>query len=409
MKLLMMIIALAGVAHAGPMPEVPGLLAPAIVRPLLEQDPEVMAARAGLDQARQDAKALEDSPYEWIARLNAQRRTTEPGARSNEWNVGLERTVRLPAKGQADRNIAAATLEEGQARYRGAWRAASRELVDQWLDWLAAGEGQGLALAHQQLAQENLAAVEKRIKAGDASRLDASLARAELAEQQRVGNELRTASAVAWAKLHARFPALPKQPVPVPSAAALALSEASVRERILERNADLQAAQAQLRKTQAQSERARADKVPDPTFGVYTASEARNQERITGVMLSIPIAGAQRRSRSSSAEYAAEMTRHELELKKREVEGATAAMFASAQGVYEGWQIADAGAVAMRQNAALTQRAYVLGEADLQAALTAGRLATGAEQNALAAKVVATRAYYLLLLAADLLWERPAD
>jgi hypothetical protein len=224
MKLLFMTLLLAGVAHAGAVPEAPGLLKPAVVLPMLEQDPEVMAARAGLEQARQEAKTLEASPYEWTARANAQRRTSDPGARSNEWNVGLERTVRLPAKASADRHIAASTLDEGTARYREAWRAASRELIDQWLDWLAAKESQSLATAHQQAALENLAVVEKRIKAGDASRLDASLARAELAEQQRVGNEARTASAVAWAKLHARFPALPELVTPVPPAVPLALN-----------------------------------------------------------------------------------------------------------------------------------------------------------------------------------------
>jgi cobalt-zinc-cadmium efflux system outer membrane protein len=409
MKFLIFGMLLAGAAHASPLPEAPGLLAPEIVLPLLEQDPEVMAARAGLDVARQDAKALEESPYEWTARVNAHRRTTEPGARSNEWNVGLERTLRLPAKGSADRRIAAATLDEGKARYRGAWRAASRELIDQWLDWLAAREGQSLAMAHQQAARENLAAVEKRVKAGDASRLDASLARAESAEQQRAGNEARTASAVAWAKLHARFPALPEQVTPVPSAVALSLNAASLRERILERNAMLQTAQAQLRKAQAQSERARAEKVPDPTVGVYTASEARNQERITGVMLSIPIPGAQRRMRANSAVYAAELTRQELELKKRELEGSIATMLAMTEGAYAGWQIADSGAAAMRDNAALTQRAYELGEVDLQSLLTAGRLATSAEQTALSAKVAATRAYFSLLLEANLLWERPIE
>ena len=390
MKLLLSSMLLAGAAYAGPLPEVPGLLGPAIARPLLEQDPEVMAARAGLGQAREDAKALEASPYEWIARVSAQRRTTEPGARSNEWNAGLERTLRLPAKASADRQLAAATLDEGMARYRGAWRSASRELVDQWLDWLAAREGQALALAHQKTAQENLAAVEKRIMAGDASRLDASLARAELAEQQRAGNDARTASAVAWARLHARFPTLPEQVAPVPSALPLSLDAASLRERIVARNAMLQAAQAQLRKAQAQSERSRAERMPDPTVGVYTASEARNQERITGVMLSIPIPGAQRRTRADAAVYAAELTRQEFELKKRELDGSVAAMIATAEGAYAGWEIADAGAAAMRNNAALTQRAYVLGEVDLQAFLTAGRLATSAEQTALAAKVLAS-------------------
>ena len=404
MKLLLSGLLLAGAACAAPSPEAPGLLGAAIVQPLLDQDPEVMAARAGLGQARQDANALEASPYEWTARASAQRRTSEPGARSNEWNVGLERTLRLPAKGSADRRIAAAMRDEGVARYRGAWRAASRELVDQWLDWLAAREGQTLALAHLKAAQDNLAAVEKRIKAGDASRLDANLARAEMAEQQRVGNEARTASAVAWARLHARFPALPEQVAPVPSALPLALQAASLRERIAERNSALQGAQAQLRKAQAQSERARAERVPDPTVGVYTASEARHQERITGVMLSMPIPGAQRRARAGSVGYGAEMTRHELDLKQRELDASIAVMFATTEGAYAGWKIAESGAAAMRQNAALAQRAYVLGEADLNTVLTAGRLATSAEQSEMAAKVAATRAYYALLLEADLLW-----
>jgi cobalt-zinc-cadmium efflux system outer membrane protein len=409
MKLLFMTLLLAGVAHAGAVPEAPGLLKPAVVLPMLEQDPEVMAARAGLEQARQEAKTLEASPYEWTARANAQRRTSDPGARSNEWNVGLERTVRLPAKASADRHIAASTLDEGTARYREAWRAASRELIDQWLDWLAAKESQSLATAHQQAALENLAVVEKRIKAGDASRLDASLARAELAEQQRVGNEARTASAVAWAKLHARFPALPELVTPVPPAVPLALNVLNLRERIVERNAMLQTAQAQLRRAQAQSERARADRVPDPTFGIYTASEARNQERITGVMLSIPLPGTQRRTRANSALHAAEMTRQELELKKRELEGSIAGMIATTEGAYAGWEIANAGASAMRNNAALSQRAYELGEVDRQSFLMAGRLATNAEQTALAAKVAATRAYYLLLLEANLLWQPAED
>jgi hypothetical protein len=96
-------------------------------------------------------------------------------------------------------------------------------------------------------------------------------------------------------------------------------------------------------------------------------------------------------------------------LRKRELAGAIATMFATAEGTYAGWQIADSGAAAMRSNAVLTQRAYELGEVDLQSFLTAGRLATTAEQTALAAKVAATRTYYSLLIEADLLWEQTLD
>jgi cobalt-zinc-cadmium efflux system outer membrane protein len=405
MKAVLLSCLLAGAAYASPAPEVQSVLPPAVVQSLLEQDPEVLAASAALNVAREDGKALEQSPYEWTARVTAQRRSSDPGVRSNEWNTGLERTLRLPAKGGADRHIASATVDEGLARYRLARRAAARTLFDLWVEWQTAQQQKTLAAAHAKAAQDNVAAVEKRGKAGDASKLDASLARAELAEQQRLENDAKTAVAVASAKLHARFPGMPEQPGLMPTPAPFALSAHALRERMVAGSAILQEADAQLRKAKAQNARAKADRIPDPTIGIYTGSEARGQERITGVMLSIPIPGPQRGTRASSASFAAEMTRQELELKRRDVEANIAVMIATAEGAYAGWQIAEAGASAMRANATLTQRAYVLGEGDLQALLSAGRLATSAEQTALSAKAAATRAYYSVLLDANLFWD----
>lgn len=173
-------------------------------------------------------------------------------------------------------------------------------------------------------------------------------------------------------------------------------------------SAILSEADAQLRKARGQSERAKADRIPDPTVGIYTGSEARGQERITGVMLSIPIPGPQRATRASASGFAAEMTLQELELKRREVEANVAVMLATAEGARASWEIAESGAAAMRANAVLTRRAYVLGEVDLQALLTAGRLATAAEQTALSAKADAARSYYSVLLDANLLWDGAA-
>lgn len=405
MKAILLSCLVAGAAFASPTPEVQFALPPTVVQSLLEQDPEVLAASAALNVARQDGKALEQSPYEWTARVSAQRRSSDPGVRSNEWNTGLERTLRLPAKGGADRHIASATVDEGLARYQLARRAAARALIDLWLEWQTAQQQQTLAAAHNKAAQDNVAAVEKRGKAGDASRLDASLARAELAEQQRLENEAKTVAAVASARLHARFPGMPEQAGLLPTPAPFTLSAQALRERMIAGSAILQEADAQLRKAKAQNARAKADRIPDPTIGIYTGSEARGQERITGVMLSIPIPGPQRGTRASSSSFAAEMTRHELELKKREVEANIAVMIATAEGAYAGWQIAESGATAMRGNANLTQRAYVLGEVDLQALLSAGRLATSAEQTALSGKAGASRAYYSVLLDANLLWD----
>ncbi len=58
----------------------------------------------------------------------------------------------------------------------------------------------------------------------------------------------------------------------------------------------------------------------------------------------------------------------------------------------------------MQDNSRLMARAYTLGEADLQSLLNARRQAATAAQNALSAKVLASRSYYVLLVDAHLVW-----
>ena len=57
---------------------------------------------------------------------------------------------------------------------------------------LAAESARKLSERNLQSVQESLAAVEKRVRAGDASKLDANIARAELAEQRRLENDAKT-------------------------------------------------------------------------------------------------------------------------------------------------------------------------------------------------------------------------
>lgn len=407
--LLIVLSTMAVSTLAAPLPETPGLLPTPIARPLLEQDPSVAAARAGLEAAKQEAGILDSSPYEWNARLSSQRRTLQSGPGYQEWNAGIERTLRLPGKAAADRNIGKATVEEAEARYGDAKHEAARELLTLWLDALNAERAYELAGTNGQSAQENLSAVEKRARAGDAAKLDVSLAQAELAEQKRVVNDAKTQAAVAWARLQARFPGLGHQFTVLPTPLPLKENAAFWRERILAQSDELKTVQAQLQRAQAQTERARADKVPDPTVGLYNASEVGGQERITGIMISIPIPGGQRNLRAAKAVHSAEVTRHEVELRKRQLDAEIASNVAAAEGAYESLQIAETGASAMQNNAKLMQRAYSLGEAELQALLTARRQATAAAQNALAARSSALKSYYLLLIDAHLIWDLEHD
>lgn len=387
----------------------PGLMTTARARPLLDQDPGVASARAGLEVARQEADILDQSPYEWTAKALTQRRTVTAGGKYGEWNVGVERGVRLPAKGAADRRLGEATVSEARARYGESVHGAARELMALWLDWVAAEQAQTLGQTSLTAVQENLAAVDKRVRAGDASKLDANLARAELAEQRRLANDAKTHASAAWARLSTRFPGLTRERVPLPLPLAMDQNDGFWRQRILSESEELKIIAAQLAKAEAQAERERAGRIPDPTLGVYTASEVGGRERISGVTISIPLPGSLRTARSAKAVASQEVAAHELELKRRQLETEIAGELATARGAYESMQIATEGAKGMQENANLTQRAYSLGEGDLQTLLLARRQASAAANSALQAQLVALKAWYGLMVDAHLVWDLEKD
>jgi outer membrane protein TolC len=387
----------------------PGLLPAEIARPLLEQDPGVAAARAGLDVALQEAGILDKSPYEWTARASGQQRKLDNGPRYNEWNVGIERTIRLSGKAAADRKLGKATVEASQARYGEALHESARELMALWVDWLAAERARELAERSVQSMRASLDAVDKRVRAGDASKLEMSIARAELAEQRRLDNDAKTRATTAWARLSTRFPGVQRQVMALPAPLLIGEDAAAWRDRILAQSDELKVIQAQMQMAQAHAERARADKIPDPTLGGYTASEVGGNERLYGVMLSVPIPGGARDARNARAIAVLEVSRREVEFKQRELETAIAGAVATARGAYDSLQITNEGAAAMQENAALMQRAYALGEAELQDLLLARRQATAAMNNALQAQAAALQAYYGLLIDAHLIWELNHD
>ena len=407
--LLAALLAAAGAAQAAPALNPPGLLPTEVARPLLEYDPGVAAARAGLEVALQDAGILERSPYEWNANAVGMKRNLSNGPQYKEWNVTVQKTFRLPGKAAADRNIGKATVEESEARYGEALHSAARELLGLWMDWLAAERGRALAQDNLRWARDSLAAVEKRVRAGDASNLELSLARAELADQQRLDSEARTQAEASWSQLAARFPGMPRQAAALPEPQPLEQGAEFWRERILGEDHGLKVAQAQTRFTQAHAERAKAEKTPDPTLGVYNASETGGSERVIGLTVSMPIPGRIRSLRSERAYAAVEVSRQQEELAERQLEAQVASAVATARGSYDSLQIAKQGAAAMQDNARLMQRSYSLGEADLQSLLLARRQAFSAQTSALQAQLAALKAYYGLLTDSHLIWDLERD
>jgi outer membrane protein, heavy metal efflux system len=75
----------------------------------------------------------------------------------------------------------------------------------------------------------------------------------------------------------------------------------------------------------------------------------------------------------------------------------------------ERWRLASQGLATTRESARLTQRAYSLGEADLQTLLLARRQAVDASTAAEQARVEALRWQYRLLVDAHLIWSLEED
>lgn len=407
MRMLFLLAWLAFVPAAG----AAGSLRPAglppteLVRPILEKDPAVAAARAGVEAAEHEAGALSASPYEWTPRVTGQQRRLDNGTRYNEWNVGIERGLRLPQKGAADRRIGEFTVEAARARYGEALHESAVELMNRWVEWQ--GAEQALVLAERNLAsmRESMDIVERRLRAGDASRMEQSLTRAEVSEQARMHLEARANATTAWLRLSSRFPEFPRR------IDALALPQPPDRdatfwrERVLAESDELKILVALEQRSRARAERLRAERIPDPTISVFTASEFGGAERFSGIGISIPLPGGARSSRASQAAAESKVGAHEVELKRREVEEKVNVAFAAAGDAHEILTIAKEAATAMAENARLAQRAYELGEGDLAMLLLARRQAVVAAVTANQAQVAALKATYVLLIHAHFVWD----
>ncbi|MBI5039748.1 MAG: TolC family protein [Gammaproteobacteria bacterium] len=391
-------------ACAEPAIEVPVVLPEALAQRWLQDDPALQNADSAFAAAQAEAGQTAASPYEWNASYTRQQRDYGTGPKSDEWNVGVERTVRLPNKYGIDATSAEAMRGAALAQRSLARRQAVEALLGTWFDWLLARADKTLLAGQVASTQQSVAAVRKRVESGDAALLEQRLAEAELAGVQRQASEADTAEAVALAVLAARYPVEGVTAPTLPEPAAIAQDANWWQTRIVSVSDRLVATQAELARAQSSAKRAKADRLPDPTLGVFTGREAYGDEQIVGVSVSIPLPGKRRSLEVQKQLAQADSARQNLALIERELNGATRSTYVGAVGNFERWKLARDAADTLRDNARLAQKAYTLGEQDLQALLLARRQALSAAQAEAQARGDALRAYYRLLLDAKLLW-----
>ena len=374
---------------------------------VIDGDPRVVQARYALEAARHRADMLTAGPQEWTARASTQRRRYRSGAPGvNERSIGLERAVRIGGKAALDRRLGEAHIMLAEARLAEARHEAARELLDLWLNWLAAARTRQLWSEQLGFAQTSFNAAGTRRRAGDASLLEQNAARADLAEVQRQLSGAANEEAKARAKLRARFAQLPASvsPSALGEPAALTPDDALWRERILAESDDLRVAREELQRAELTAARASADRLSDPTVGVHATSEAGAAERVVGLTLSIPFGGTYRHAQQREALALVDVARAAVERALRELESEIAEGLTDARGSLERWKFAEQARTATQQNAQMTQRAYTLGEADLQGVLLARRQLLDASLGSTQARVDALKARYRLLVDAHLIW-----
>ncbi|OJX04002.1 MAG: hypothetical protein BGO72_12750 [Burkholderiales bacterium 70-64] len=386
-------------------PVTPSDLPPAeLARAAIEQEPSVVKARHALEAAGHAGRRIAASPYEWSVGIDGQRRRYDTGGNSNEWAARIERPIRIGGKAELDQGLGDATERIGRAELAEARLEAARALADLWIDWLAAIQARELAKEQLGFAESSASAVAGRRRAGDASLLDLNAAQADAAEARRQFDAAQAQEAKAILRLRSRFPSLMMEPRSLSEPAELELDEVQWRERVLAESDTLRIMQESLKRAELTADRARADRIPDPTVGIYTASEARRSERIVGVSVSIPLGGTYRKETMQEALKQVDVTRAELERQRKEIDLATAETINDARTALRRWRLAEQSAQMARENARLGQRGYSLGEGDLQSLLLLRRQSVDAAGASLSSRIEALKARNRLLVDAHLIW-----
>ncbi|MDD5330972.1 MAG: TolC family protein, partial [Sulfuricella sp.] len=359
--------------ESGHYPDLPPLSA---VEAALRNNPEVLAAQAGIRAGEAARRRLQAGEHEYTVRVLEQRRSVNPDERYREWDVGLERPLRLPGKAQLDSKMGEAGLIRAQTIYGDALHESGRSLLSDWFAWQRESAQTEQWTNQVELLRQQAAIVARRVRAGDAPRLESGLAEAALAQAESARHQADLHRQMAANRLTQKFPAIPL-PAAVPALPPQPLEQGLDywEEEILRHNHELGVARNEATLGRLGAERASADKIPDPTVGVRFAGERDSAERIVGLHFSIPLPGGARAARADEGRALAEMAAQREAAALRKVRAEAINGYAAAQAAYSGWQSAQDAAGKMNANAELMARAYALGEMGLTDVLAARRQA----------------------------------
>lgn len=372
----------------------------------IEADPRVARAIGERDAGRARASGLRRGAHEWTAGGQWMDRRISGEGRYDEWELSLGRELRLPGKAQADHRTAEAEEGVGAALVAGARKSVAGELLDAWLEWLAAEELDRIAGRVVADAGADLDAIVRRVESGEAPRVAQDGAMAALAAARREARLARLRAGSARTVLAVRHPglALPDPAPRLPEAAAPDEGFGPWAERAVSASLDVAVASGRAEVAARLAERAALDRRADPTVGVRAFSERGGDETAVGVYVSVPIGAGPRQAIAAEAFALAGAAEAEAEATRIEARRSAELLAARAEALVDAWRLAREALDAQRGETARLVRARELGAIDAATLLAARRREREAALAEVEARAAAWQATLRLLIEARALW-----
>lgn len=381
----------------------------ATVEKAIDAQPSVRAARDGIRAEIAGRRRLEVGPYEFALRGGYQSHNLSSG-RFPEYEIGIERPLRLPQKAQADADVGRQNVELARRIAYSAWCDGARHLLRLWFGWARENVQRELWQQQAEALREQVAVVAKRARAGDAPRVEVNLAEAAAAQAEAVLENARGREQGARDALARTFP-----PIPIP-ARAIATDPGRLErdldwfvDRVRVHNDEIRVARAAAKRGLLVARRASAERLPDPAIGVRLATDRSAHDHVTGLYVVVPLPGEARRALADGATAQAAVAASQEAAMVQRVTADVALMVGQANGAYGAWTKARSAAEGMQRHAESTRRSWELREASLNDVLVARRLALESSLSAALARIEAAEARYRLLVEAHLLWNDPEE
>ena len=384
----------------------PGLPADPQVQLALDEHPMVLAARARVEVARADGRALRAGTQEFSLTTSVMQRSVDREGRFTEFDASISRPIRLPGKAALDRRAGEFGLIAAENRMEDAKHQAALLLAELWWDWLGATAEEAVDRQAVDNLARSLTSVKRRAELRDASPLEVDQAVAAFGSARLQAEQAAGRAALARARLTSQFPGLvlpqAAQELPLPELTPTDLPE--LRNLVIERSHEIGAARAEADRVQALADRARRDRFADPTIGVRAFSERDGMETGLGLIATIPLGGRHRSAIADRASSEAVAVAAEAAAVRFDVQEMADGDLVNASASWQAWQRSREGAKAQVDAVLKMRRGYDLGAIDLADLLLAERQTHDMFRAEILARTQALRAITRIMIDSHSIW-----